>query len=89
MEYIVIMLLTGALNTACFFIGARVGQTISRGERVTLPKFDFKAAHRDREASRAAEREQERFDTILRNIESYDGTGQGQKDVPRGESEWI
>jgi hypothetical protein len=39
---------------------------------------------RERQERKAAEREQERFDAILRNIDSYDGTEQGQEDIPRG-----
>jgi hypothetical protein len=34
------------------------------------------------QAKKAAEMEQNRFDTILRNIEAYDGTERGQEDVP-------
>ena len=38
-------------------------------------------AVRDQRVEREAEKERKRMETILSNIESYDGTGMGQKDV--------
>ena len=58
----------------CFVIGAKVGQTVSKGEDIKLPAVN---------PMQEAEMEQERLDTIMRNIESYDGTTRGQEDVPR------
>lgn len=81
---ILLILVVGALNVACFFIGAKVGQTAAKGEDIRLPKIDPMQAIREREDRREAKKEQERIDTILRNIESYDGTGNGQEDIPRG-----
>jgi hypothetical protein len=40
-------------------------------------------AYREREAKKEAQMEQDRIDTIMRNIEGYDGTSRGQEDVPR------
>ena len=83
METLVIILAVGALNVACFFIGAKVGQTVSRGEPIETPTVNpFKIIEHHREERHAAA-EQDRIDAILKNIESYDGTGHGQQDVPR------
>ena len=80
---ILTILAVGALNIACFFIGAKVGQTVSKGEKIETPTLNpLKAIERRRE-ERHAEAEQNKIDTIMRNIESYDGTGRGQEDVPR------
>lgn len=81
---ILLVLVTGALCLACFFVGAKVGQKVSRGETIETPKIDPFKTFRQREERKEQQREQERIDTILRNIESYDGTGSGQEDVPRG-----
>ena len=78
------MLVVGALNVACFVIGASVGQKVVKGEEVKLPTINPMEAHRERENKREAQREQDKLDTIMRNIESYDGTDRGQEDVPRG-----
>lgn len=69
-------------NILCFVIGARVGQTVSRGERVELPKIDPLKAARERQERREAEKEQDRLDAIMRNIDSYNGTAEGQTDIP-------
>jgi hypothetical protein len=63
-------------------IGAKVGQKVSKGEEVQLPSVNPMDAYRKHQAKKEAEQEQEMIDTILRNVECYDGTGNGQKDVP-------
>lgn len=76
----------GVMNILCFIVGARVGQKAVRGEDINVPTITppnpFEA-HREREEKREAKAEQDRVATIMQNIENYDGTGIGQKDVPR------
>lgn len=69
-------------NIICFMVGAKVGQKVSKGEEVKLPN-PVKVIQEHQE-QKEAKKEQDRFDTILKNIESYDGTSIGQKEVPRG-----
>ena len=83
MEALTIMTV-GFLCIACFIVGANVGQKVVKGEEVKMPTINPMEAYREREARKEAQREQEKLDTIMRNIESYDGTGMGQEDVPRG-----
>ena len=80
---ILLILTVGALNIACFFIGAKVGQTVAKGKEIEAPSVNPLKAIREREARKEAEAEQSKVNTILENIERYDGTAQGQKDVPR------
>ena len=77
------ILITGGLCIVCFLIGARTGQQVSRGETIKSPIPDPMEMHRKHQASKEAKKEQEKIDTIMRNIESYDGTGNNQEDVPR------
>lgn len=77
------ILALGFINLACFLTGAKVGQTVSKGEEVKLPTVNPIEAYRKHEAKKEAQMEQERIDTIMRNIECFDGTGRGQEDVPR------
>lgn len=83
---ILIMLIVGALNIACFFIGAKVGQTVAKGETLKAPEVKLNPinAIREHEERKEAKRKQERTETILRNIDNYNGTSSGQEDVPRG-----
>lgn len=76
----------GMVNIACFMIGAKVGQTVQQGKdiEVELPTVSPIESYRKHQAKKEAQKQQERMDIILRNIEGYDGTGNGQKDVPKG-----
>jgi hypothetical protein len=40
--------------------------------------------YREQQARKEAEYKQSQFDTIMRNIDNYNGTPDGQEDVPRG-----
>lgn len=78
---ILIILTVSTLNIVCFFIGAKVGQKAVKGEPIELPSLNPIKAYRELQDRKQAEREADRLDTILQNIETYDGTSAGQKDV--------
>ena len=80
---ILLILTVGILNVGCFLIGVKVGQKVDKGEEVELPSLNPIKAYREAQDRKQAEREAERLDTIMQNIENYDGTGLGQKDVSR------
>jgi hypothetical protein len=81
---ILILIASGVMCISCFLIGAKVGQSVSRGEKIETPAIIpvVKLAKKDR-ATIAAEAESKRIETIMRNIDRYDGTSRGQEDVPR------
>lgn len=81
MVTILIILTVGILNIGCFFIGAKVGQKVVKGEPIEIPSLNPLKAYREAQDRKQAEREADKLDTILQNIEAYDGTGAGQKDV--------
>jgi hypothetical protein len=83
---ILLILTVGALNIACFFIGAKVGQTVAKGEKLKAPEVKLNPIYaiREHEERKEAKRKQERTEAILRNIDNYNGTSIGQEDVPRG-----
>ncbi len=80
-DTLLIILAVGAMCIGCFIVGAKVGQKVSKGEAVELPSVNPFEAYRKLEAKREAEKEQDKIDTIMQNIECYDGTSRGQKDV--------
>ena len=86
MEIALVMTATACVVAAmcivCFLVGAKVGQTVSKGEDIKLPTINPIEAYREHEQKREARAEQERIEAIMRNIESYDGTGDRQEDVP-------
>lgn len=79
---VLLILVVGAVNILCFFVGAKVGQAVAKGEKVEMPSVSPLNAFREKEGKRVAQKEQDRLDVILRNIEGYNGTPQGQEDVP-------
>lgn len=81
MEVLLMMAVLAASNIVCFMVGARVGQKVTNGEEVELPKIDPMQAVRDHRAKKEAEMEQNKVCTILRNIDNYDGTPNGQEEV--------
>ena len=81
---ILLILTVGALCIVCFFVGAKVGQTVAKGEKIEAPSLNPMKAIQEHQAKKIANSEQDRIDTIMRNIERYDGTSYGQEEVPRG-----
>ena len=79
---VVTILAMGFVCATCFLIGAKVGQTVAKGEPVEVPN-PVKAVE-DHRAKKEAEMAQSRIAIILRNIDNYDGTDHGQEEVPRG-----
>ena len=70
-------------NILCFLIGARVGQKVTKGEEVQLPTVNPMELYREQQARKEADRIKNKYETIMRNIDNYDGTSQGQEEVPR------
>lgn len=81
METILTILTVGILNVGCFFFGAQVGQKVVKDEPIELPSLNPMKAYRELQDRKQAEKEADRLDTILQNIEAYDGTSAKQKDV--------
>lgn len=78
---IMLVAIVSAFNVMCIIVGAKIGQKVARDETIELPKPNPMKAIRELQDKREANREQQRIDTILHNIDTYDGTGNGQKDV--------
>lgn len=78
---ILTILATGTLCIVCFFIGAKTGQTVSKGKEIELPTINPIKAVKEHQEKKYAEMKQHKLDTIIQNIESYDGTGRNQVDV--------
>ena len=72
-----------ASNILCVIIGAKIGQKVAKGEEIKLPTVNPMQAFKEHQERREAEKEQDKMETIMRNIEAYNGTSDGQKDLPR------
>lgn len=74
-----------AFNILSLVIGVRIGQKVAKGEEVKTPdisKLNPIKAYQEHQNKKEYEKEQTKLDTILKNIERYDGTDAGQEDVP-------
>lgn len=74
-----------ALNMLSLVIGVVLGQKLSKGEEIKMPdvtKLNPMTIYKEHQEKKEADKELEKLNTILENIERYDGTGEGQKDVP-------
>jgi hypothetical protein len=80
LEILILIVGIGLINVLCFLIGAKTGQKASKGEDITLPNLNPIEAVREHEISRQQKKEEDNFNTMLDNIEVYDGTSIGQKD---------
>lgn len=85
METIILIVSIGIINILCFFVGAKIGQKVIKGEEIKAPdisKLNPMNIKKEREEKYEVEKEKNKLETILRNIERYDGTDAGQEDVP-------
>jgi hypothetical protein len=82
---LVFMVWVMILNLMCMIIGIKIGLLLSKGERVELPNpvKAYKEHKANMEAQKEAEKELDKISTIMQNVENFDGTGFGQKEVPR------
>lgn len=94
LNIIIVALVVTVLNAVCFMLGVCAGFRVADRETGTsytkLPTQDTervrktkKEKQQERFEAEHAQKEQEQFEVILRNIEAYDGTGLGQRDIPR------
>ena len=81
MQVVALMAVLAASNILCFLFGAKVGQKVVKGEEIRMPTVNPMEAVREHQERKEAQREKERIDTILRNIDNYDGTSYGQEEV--------
>ena len=80
-----LLVLVGIQNLMCVIIGISVGLTLQKGESFSFnPIKEYTERKAEKQAKKEAKAEQDKIETILKNIENYDGTGFGQMDVPRG-----
>jgi hypothetical protein len=70
------------MNVICFLIGAKIAQNVHKGEEIKLPSINPIEKIKDIREQREANKEQERVNIMLENINNYRGDSTGQKDIP-------
>ena len=82
-DTIILIISIGIMNILCFFIGAKVGQKVVKGETIELPKIEPIKAIREHNEKSEILKLQERERIISENIDAYDGTSLGQREIPK------
>lgn len=80
---VVALAIMGITNIVCFVVGAKVGLAVKKGNDIEL-RLPTANPIEHFHAKKEARKEQDRIDAIMANIEGYDGTSAGQRDIPRG-----
>ena len=80
---ILTILTTGALCIVSFVMGAKTVQNIKKDKDIELPNLNPLKAIRERQEHKEQKKQQDKLETIMRNIEAYDGTSNKQEDIPR------
>lgn len=82
-EDIILCTIFGTFIILSYTLGLRNGQKLDKKEEIKLPNVNpIKAI--DEELERHSQKKKQNMNEILNyNIDNYDGTGLGQKDIPR------
>lgn len=78
-----IVIITSISNIACFLIGAYAMSTNNKEIKAINPVRVVKEHIEMKRAQRELDKEAEKEKIINENIDSYNGTSLGQKDIPR------
>lgn len=81
MDVVLLLAIASLSNIACFVIGANVGQKVIKGESIKTPVVNPMKTYKEHQVHKEAEAQKNKIDIILRNIDSYNGTGDGQEEV--------
>lgn len=77
------MLITTLICVSCFYFGAKIGQKITNNHELKLPNINPVNIVKEHIEKREEKKEINKLQVMSDNIDNYDGTGLGQKDIPR------
>lgn len=81
MEIVLIVAVVGIMNLVCFIEGVHIGQKTAKKEEIKLPEINPIKAIEKAKISKEYQKEMDKFNALMENIDSYDGTGAYQKEV--------
>lgn len=74
----------GVFILLSFVIGVRIGQKVNNDEPIRLnPVRAIDEYKEEKEVKRQIKEAESKLNVMFDNIDTYDGTGLGQKDIPR------
>ena len=82
METIALLFLFGIFIILAYTLGLKNGQKLKNNEEIKMPEVNPIKIVRNEIDAFEQRKKQDIYDTIMANIDNYDGTGLGQKDIP-------
>ena len=82
LEVILFCCIFGLFILASYTLGLRNGQKLAKKEEITMPDMNPVTAINKQIESAEQKKGQKAFDIMMSNIDNYDGTGLGQRDIP-------
>ena len=71
------------INLLSFVIGAKIGLAVNKKKDITLnPVKMVSDSINESKERKQKDLEERKYDTMIENIDKYDGTGLGQKQMP-------
>ena len=81
METIALLFLFGVFIILAYTLGLKNGQKLKNNEEIKIPEINPVKIVRNEIETFEQKKKQDVYDTIMDNIDNYDGTGLGQKDI--------
>ncbi len=82
METIALLFLFGIFIILSYTLGLKNGQKLKNEEEIKIPEINPVKIVRNEIETFEQKKKQDAYDTMMANIDNYDGTGIGQKDIP-------
>ncbi len=82
METIALLFLFGIFIIVAYTLGLKNGQKLKKDEEIKMPEINPVKIVRNEIETFEQKKKQDIYDTMMSNIDNYDGTGLGQKDIP-------
>lgn len=82
METIALLFLFGIFIIVAYTLGLKNGQKLKKDEEIKMPEINPVKIVRNEIETFEQKKKQDIYDTMMANIDNYDGTGLGQKDIP-------
>ena len=82
METIALLFLFVFFIILAYTLGLKNGQKLKNNEEIKIPEINPVKIVRNEIETFEQKKKQDAYDTMMANIDNYDGTGIGQKDIP-------
>lgn len=82
-DTILLLFLVGCFILMAYTLGLKNGQKLKNDEEIKLPEINPVKAIKNEIENYEEKKKQEINEINMFNIDNYDGTGLGQKDIPR------